>query len=122
MGLTNERCLPPEFFYTVETDHTFDVLHPTLCCSSTGGLKDGGLRERGDGCLREVATLCRGGIEPERPGRVEGVLRSRSMSAVGGTKRETYLDVEIGGITEDGADALCLCIHVYFLDFARLGV
>lgn len=122
MELIDGRNLPPEFFYTVETDHAFYVLHPTLCCCSTGGLKHRGLREGGDGSLREVATLCCGRIEPERPGRVKRVLMSRGMSAVDGTKREKYLDIEIGGITEDGADTLCLCVHIYFLNFARLHV
>jgi len=117
------RYLPPKFLHTVEADHAFYVLHPTLCCCCTWSLKDGSLRERGDGCLREVAALCRGGIEPERPGGIERVLISRRISAGGAQrKRERYLDVEIGRITEDGADALCLCMHIYFLDFARLRV
>lgn len=35
---------------------------------------------------------------------------------------ETYLDIEVGGVTEDGADALCLCMHINFLDFAGLHI
>ena len=34
--------------------------------------------------------------------------------------REMYLDIEIGGITEDGTNALRLCLHIYFLNFAWL--
>lgn len=121
-GLDRRRCLPPEFFHTVETDHAFNVLHPTLRCCYTRSLKHGGLREGGDGCLGEVTPLCRWGIEPKRPGRVEGVLIWPSMSAVDRMKEKAYFDIEIGGITEDGANALCLCLHIYFLYFAGLYV
>lgn len=75
--------LPPEFFYTVEADDAFDVLHPTLCCSSTGGLKNGGLGEGRDGGLGEIATFCCGGIEPEGPRGVKRVLILQRLSVVG---------------------------------------
>lgn len=35
-------------------------------------------------------------------------------------RERQHLDIEVGGIAKDGADALCLCVHIYFLDFARL--
>lgn len=75
--LINGGCLPPEFFHTGETDHTFNVLHPTLCRSSTGSLRCGCLGKRGNGCLRQIPTLCGRRVEPKRPWGVEGVLVSR---------------------------------------------
>ena len=47
-----------------------------------------------------------------------GADTTKSESCIPGAQCETYLDVEIGRIAEDGADALCLCMHVNFLDFA----
>ncbi len=67
---------PPEFLHAVEANHTLDVLHPAL---RSGGkaircLRKRCLRERCHWGLREVAALGRGGIEPESPRRVKGML------------------------------------------------
>ena len=65
---------PPEFFYTVKTYHALNIFHPALSSSYTWSLRNWGLRESGYRSLGEVSAFSCRRVEPEGPGRVEGML------------------------------------------------
>lgn len=118
---SQDRCPPPELFDAVEADDSLDVLHPALGGSDARCCRSRGRRECRDGGLRKVTALSGWGVEPKGPGRVKWVLRRVSnCKARERPKRDRYLDVEISRVTEDSPDALCLRLHVHFLDLSCL--
>ena len=71
---SKEPYVPPEFLYAIKANDAFDILHPALGRDPTRGLRHGCLGEGRHGCLRQVASLGRGRVEPERPRREQRVL------------------------------------------------
>ena len=115
------RDSPPKLLHTIKADDALDIFHPALSCCHARCLRQWGLRKRRYGGLRQIASFGHRRVEPQCPGRVEGMLKQRAWLRSRKSKRQhAHFDIEVGRVAENRSDSFRLSLHVDLLNFTLL--